>query len=386
MSNTGTAFRGAEIFDGTKLCTGQALLVQDGIVSAIAPTDAIPEGYSVRDLSGGFLTPGFVDLQVNGGGGVTFNDAPAVGTLSLIAAAHGRLGTTSFLPTLITDTADHTKAAVDAVRDAIQKGVPGICGLHLEGPHLSKDRKGAHDPALIRSMSDADLDLLLAAANSLPSLMVTLAPESVKSGQIRALRDAGAVVSLGHSQASHDAVVRAVAEGATCTTHLFNAMSQISSREPGLVGATLALGDLNAGLIADAIHVHPENIRLALRSKTGPGELFLVTDAMAPAGTSMTEFTLNGRRVCRQNGRLTLADGTLAGADLDMAGALNVMTAQADQPLADALRMSCAAPARVLGRYGELGALTPGATANFVHLTPTLAVGGVWVNGAPVQN
>ena len=374
-------FAGARVFDGLTIRPG-AVVIADGRVSAIvrAP-DATGE---VTDLGGGILAPGFVDLQVNGGGGVMLNDAPTVATLRRIADAHAGLGTTALFPTLITDTPETTRAAVDAVAEAVAAGVPGIAGLHLEGPHLSLARKGAHDPALIRQMAEGDLAFLLDAARRLPRLLVTLAPESVTAPQVAALAGAGVIVSLGHTDSGLGAVRAAVDAGARLATHLFNAMSQLASREPGLVGAVLTDGRLDAGLIADGIHVHPMTMRAALAAKAGPGEVFLVTDAMAPAGTSVTEFLLNGRTIRRSERRLTLTDGTLAGADLDMARALRVLTHEVGMPLVQALAMATRIPARVAGLSETHGALMPGRVADLVHLSDDLRLRAVWRGGVRI--
>lgn len=378
-----TLYRGAQVFDGDRLGPG-ALLVEGGRVAAILPEGAAAPGARVVALDGGTLAPGFVDLQVNGGGGAMFNDAPTVETLARIAAAHARLGTLAFLPTLITDRPEATRAAVAAVEQAVAGGVPGIAGLHLEGPHLGPARKGAHEAALIRTMGAEDLRFLLEAARRLPRLFLTIAPEAVDVKQISSLAETGATVSLGHSDAGFDACRSAFAAGARAVTHLFNAMSQLSAREPGLVGAALATGAVSAGLIADGIHVHPAAIRAALAAKAGPGRLFLVTDAMAPAGTALQSFRLQGREIRRAGGRLTLADGTLAGADLDMARALRVLTQEAGLALDRALAMATSIPARVIG-CDALGTLAPGRAADFLHLTPDLALNAVWRGGERLE-
>ncbi len=375
-----TLFRGADIFDGDRLGPG-SLLLEGGRIAAILSADAVVPGASTVELGGGTLAPGFVDLQVNGGGGVMFNDAPDVATLARIAGAHARLGTLALLPTLITDTPGITRAAVEAVAQAVAEGVPGIAGLHLEGPHLSLARKGAHDPSLIRPMTGDDLQFLLDAARRLPRLLVTIAPESVDAEQISVMTSAGIMVSLGHTDAGFDACRAGFAAGARVVTHLFNAMSQLGNREPGLVGAALATGGVSAGLIADGIHVHAATIRAALAAKAGPGGLFLVTDAMAPAGTEMQAFRLNGREIRRAGGRLTLADGTLAGADLDMARALAVLTRDVGVALDRALAMATSVPARVLGLGDRHGRLAPGLPADFVHLGPDLSLASVWRGG-----
>lgn len=375
-------FRAGSIFDGQRLAPG-VLAIEDGRVAALLPS--APEGARVTDLGPGVIAPGFVDLQVNGGDGVMLNDAPTVATLARMAGAHAGLGATAILPTLITDTPEQTRATVAAVEAAVRQGVPGIAGLHLEGPHLSLARKGAHDPALIRPMSDGDLAFLVDAARRLPRLMVTLAPESVDLDQIAALARTGVIVALGHSDASLATCQQAVRAGARVVTHLFNAMSQLGNREPGLVGAALDDGMLSAGLIADAVHVHPCAIRAALAAKRGPGAIFLVSDAMAPAGSTIGSFSLNGREIRRQGGRLTLADGTLAGADLDLARAVRVMTRDAGISLLQVLQMATSLPARVARLDDRHGHLLPGRDADFLYLTSDLALCGVWRKGVALD-
>lgn len=379
----GTFFTGAQIFDGSRLVAG-ALLVEEGRVAALLPQGAHPDGAVEHPLSGGILAPGFVDLQVNGGDGVMFNDNPSRETLERIAAAHARLGALTILPTLVTDTTATTRAAISAVEEAIAAGVPGIAGIHLEGPHLGPTRKGAHDAQLIRRMAPADLDLLLDAAQRVPVLKITIAPESVDPDKIKALAENGVFVSLGHTDASYAACMAAAEAGARNVTHLYNAMSQLTNREPGLVGAALSSGNLSAGLIADGIHVHPAALRAAMAAKERPGALYLVSDAMAPAASEITSFALNGREIRREDGRLTLADGTLAGADLDLAMALRVITRDVGVPLVTALAMATSIPARVAGLGRAAGHLAPGRRADFIHLTPDLHLASIWRGGEPL--
>jgi N-acetylglucosamine-6-phosphate deacetylase len=379
------AITGARIFTGEEWLRDASLLVRDGIVERLAAAAPLPVDARVTNLAGGFLAPGFVDLQVNGGGGVMLNDDPSVGTIRRICAAHAPFGTTALLATLITDTPAATEAALAAgVRAAAEK-VPGFLGLHLEGPHLSQSRKGAHDPALIRAMEKVDRDRLIAARAGLPVLMTTVAPETVTPQQIAALAAAGVVVSLGHSDADFETARAAVVAGATQVTHLFNAMSQLQHREPGMVGAAIDSGEIDAGLIADGIHVDPHVIGMALRAKRGPGRIFLVTDAMATIGTDMTEFTLNGRAIRRAGGRLTLADGTLAGADLDMISAVRFMHRDIGLPVEEALRMASLYPARAVGQQHRLGRIGEGRPASFAHLSDALEVRNVWIEGKHVH-
>ncbi len=362
------ALCGAEIFDGHTLHTELALLLDGSIFQGMVARHQIPAEYEITELNSGTLMPGFVDLQVNGGGGVMFNDDTTIEGLKTIASAHAKTGTLAILPTLITDTPTRTRAAVDAVEAAIEQSVPGIVGIHLEGPHLSIARKGAHDPSLIRPMQDDDEDFLTEVAHRLPNVMVTVAPENVSNEQMERLSAAGIILSLGHTDCSMAQAIAAFAAGAKCVTHLFNAMRQMGNREPGLVGATLDASNVSAGLIADNIHVHAASMRIALASKREPGTIFLVTDAMSTVGSDIKEFRLNGRRVLRQMNRLTLEDGTLAGADLDMPTALSVLIEQVGIEPAQAYAMATSAPASLLRERAGLGQFTIGEDWNGVHL------------------
>ncbi len=343
-----TAYIGAAIHDGHGLHLGKALVCDPAVALRIVDIEDLPAGCSCQTLDGGYITPGFVDLQVNGGGGVMFNDEQSVTALETIAGAHADTGTRALLATLITDTPQRTHKAIDAVEAAIERGVPGISGIHLEGPHLSVSRKGAHDPDLIRAMTDSDLDMIVGAAARLPNVMATIAPENVTLDQVTALVRAGVIVSLGHSDCDYNTAIAYMQAGASCTTHLFNAMSQLGSREPGLVGATLDSPACFAGLIADAVHVHPATIRTALRAKSGLDRIFLVTDAMSSVGSDLGSFELNGRTVFRRDGSLQLEDGTLAGADIDMTQSLRVLVQQVGLDAAQAIGMATGIPGSIL--------------------------------------
>lgn len=378
------AISGARIFDGQHWHDDAALLVEFGHVSGIVRADAVPAHAAPARLDGGSVVPGFIDLQVNGGGGVLFNNDPSVDAIRTICAAHARFGTTALLPTLITDAVAVNIAAIAAGKAAAEQGVPGFIGLHLEGPHLSLARKGTHDGALIRPMDDADLARLIAACADLPNLLCTVAAETVTPAQISALSAAGIVVSIGHSDASAATASAAFAAGASMATHLFNAMSQLGNREPGVVGAALTADSVHAGLIADGIHVHPATMQIALRAKSGEGRIFLVTDAMSQTGTDLSALTLNGRTITRADGALRLADGTLAGADLDMIDAVEFMHCRMGLPFEEAVRMASLYPARAMGIAAEHGHLQPGAVASFVHLSGERQVKATWIGGAEV--
>lgn len=372
-----TAFIAERIFDGSDWHDKAALIVDRGRVQRII---------SARDAPGaahlsGWIVPGLVDLQVNGGGGVLLNNDPSPGGIATICAAHARFGTTAVMATLITDRPDVTAAAIAA---AVQSAAtPGFLGLHLEGPHLAPSRKGTHDPALIRPMEAADLAALTRAAAAMPHLICTVAPESVTPDQTRALAAAGVTVSLGHSDCDHATATAHAQAGATMVTHLFNAMSQLQHRAPGLVGAALDHGGLWAGLIADGFHVDDAALRIALRAKAGPAGLFLVSDAMSTIGTDLDGLDLNGRRIFRKDGRLTLADGTLAGADIALIDAVRHLHLRLNLPLDQALRLASTAPAAALG-VTDRGHLRPGARADFLCLTPDLTASGTWIAGAQI--
>ncbi len=377
------ALCGARIFTGEHALDGHAVLVDGARILDVRPEADVPARCARHDLPGGTLAPGFIDAQVNGGGGVLFNETRTAEGVAAIARAHARHGTTGLLPTFISDRGDRRAEAVAAVRAAVAAGVPGVLGIHLEGPFLAPARKGAHDPGLIRPMADADVEALL--GTGLRTVLLTVAAEAVSPQQIRRLSEGGVIVSLGHSDAPYEAAAAAADAGARGVTHLFNAMSQLGHRAPGLVGATLDHSGLWAGLIADGHHVHPAALRVALRAKRGPARLFLVSDAMPPAGSGDDTFMLGGRVVRRHDGRLTLADGTLAGSDLTMDRAVRFAVEQLHQPLAEALRMASLYPAQFLRLDATRGRIAPGFAADMVLLDNGLSVRGVWIDGAAVS-
>ena len=375
-----TALVGARIFTGDTTLVDHALLLGRDRIIGFAPLSSLPRDARMQRIEG-LLAPGFVDLQVNGGGGVLFNATPTPEGAAGIAEAHARHGSTALLPTFITDQPAAMRMAIQAIRAAIDAHLPGIAGLHLEGPFLSQARCGAHDPSLIRTMTDADVGELL--ATGIEHLLLTVAPEAVTPEQIERLVQGGVTVSLGHSDADADTVFAAIDAGATGVTHLFNAMSQMTGRAPGLVGAALERGEIWAGLIADLHHVDPIMMRIALAAKRLPGRLMLVTDAMPPAGTADgdDEFELNGRRVRREDGRLTLADGTLAGSDLTMDRAVAHAVFDLDLPVEEALRMASLYPAKFMGLERTHGRLEAGRMADLVLLDETMGCERCWRGG-----
>jgi N-acetylglucosamine-6-phosphate deacetylase len=366
------------VFDGRRWHAEAAVLIRDERIAGLAPWGEVPSDWPRTRLpDGAFLAPGFIDLQVNGGGGVLLNDQPTADGMRAIARAHRGYGTTACLPTLITDTREQMRAAIAAAGAAT--GRDGVLGLHLEGPFISPKRPGVHRPDLIRPPDARDLEELCALAGAGRSL-VTLAPECVPPGFVRSLAAAGVRVSIGHSEAPAAIVMQAVADGATGVTHLFNAMPPLAAREPGIVGAALAERALTAGIIVDGIHVDPVSVRTAFAAK-GCDRIALVTDAMPTVGTSRDRFELMGRTITLADGRLTTQAGTLAGAHLDMAGAVRNAVALAHLPLEDALRAASLTPAQFLGLEHERGALIPGARADLVALSADMRVAATWLGG-----
>ena len=351
---------------------GLGILTGGGSIAAILPDSAQPDAAPIRLPPDTLLSPGLIDLQVNGGGGVLFNDRPDQDAARAIASAHRRLGTTAILPTLITDTPAVMRAA-SGVRPE-----PGILGLHFEGPFLSQARAGVHRAALIRPPEMADLALLESVARDLP-LLLTIAPESVPDAALRHLAQAGLVLSAGHSAASFERVMQAADAGVTGFTHLFNAMPPLSSREPGIAAAALTTPGTWCGVIADGIHVHPAMLRLLLAAKAD--RVVLVSDAMPPTGTGMTSFELQGRTIHRAQGALRTADGTLAGADICLADAVRYCVRTLGLPAARALAMATSAPADFLRVSGTHGRIAVGLRADFVLLSGGLDVLGSWVSG-----
>lgn len=371
------------IFDGRWWHGNAGVLIEGGCIRGLGPSGTIPAGYRERRLpAGAFLAPGFVDLQVNGGGGVLFNDGPTPEALRAIARAHRRFGTTSFLPTLITDTREKTRAAIAAARAVV--GLDGVLGLHLEGPFINPARAGVHARELIARAQMNDLEWLRELGEVGRSL-ITLAPECVPEGFIRGLVDCGIRVAAGHSEASAEIMQHAIEEGLTGVTHLFNAMPPLAGRAPGLVGAALAERRLVAGLIVDGIHVDPVSVRAAFAAKRAEG-IALVTDAMPTVGAESAGFQLMGRPIALRDGRLVTQEGTLAGAHLDMTSAVKNAVTLCGIPLDDALRAASDTPARFLGLAHERGELAENARADLVALTDDMRLIACWAAGEEVTD
>jgi len=356
-----------------------AVLVRGGRIEALVPAgDPSLDKATHHDLQGRLLLPGFIDVQVNGGGGLLFNAAPTVDTLRGIAAAHRRFGTTGMLPTLITDTADVMHAALEAVDAAIAEGVPGILGIHLEGPFLAPARKGIHDAKLFR-LPDAS-DIADIARKHRGVVMMTLAPERVPLETIRQLSAAGVIVVAGHTAADYATTRAALDAGVSGFTHLYNAMTPLGSRDPGVVGAALDDPHSWCGLIVDLHHVHPASLRVAIAAKAR-GKSVLVTDAMPPVGADDPTYVLNGQTIVARDGVCQSDDGVLAGSALDMATGVRHLVNAVGLPLAEASRMASAYPAAWLGLERELGRIVAGQRADFAVLDDALVVQETWIGG-----
>ena len=355
---------------------GAEIVVSGERIASIRPLDG--EAGDAVDLDGGWLMPGFIDTQVNGGGGVLFNDETDVDGIAAITAAHARYGTTALLPTLISDTPDRIALALDAVDAAIAAGVPGVVGVHIEGPWLNVARKGIHDPARFRLL-DAEMIALLTRPRR-GKVMVTLAPELAHIDDIARLTAAGVLVSAGHTEVSYDGALAAFDAGLSGITHLFNAMPAMVQRTPGLVGAALDDPRPWCGLIADGVHVAPAVLRIALRAR-GLDRMMLVTDAMSSVGAEVKDFVLQGRQIRVRDGICSYEDGTLAGSDLDMAAAVaNAMGMLGLEP-AVAARLAAGNPAAFLGLEAERGTLAVGLRADWVQLTGAMAPVATYIGG-----
>jgi N-acetylglucosamine-6-phosphate deacetylase len=371
------------LFDGEGWRERQAVLVEGERITAVIDHDAIPRGWPRRELPGGFLAPGFIDLQVNGGGGVLLTHDPTAEAVARMLQAHRASGTTAMLPTVISDTPAVHRAAVAAVLAAQAAGSPGVLGIHLEGPFFARSRRGTHQAAMIREPGAEDLDWLAGLGGQLLTL-VTLAPEHLPAGAIARLHAAGLLVCAGHSDARYDQLQRAIDEGLRGFTHLFNAMSPLTAREPGTVGAALDSGACWAGLIADGHHVHPASIRIAARALPR-GKLCLVSDAMATVGSDRDHFELYGETIRVTDGKLVNAEGALAGSAIGMIDAVAYCHRRVGLPLEEALRMASRYPAAFLGLEHSLGRVAPGYRADLVAIQDAgdgaLRVRETWVAG-----
>jgi N-acetylglucosamine-6-phosphate deacetylase len=373
------ALHNGRVLRGQALVEGRCVLLEGGRILDIVPEDHPgSRGASQVDLRGNLLLPGFIDSQVNGGGGVLFNDSPSVEAIRQIGRAHRRFGTTCFMPTLISADLDVVARAVGAARAAIEARVPGVLGIHIEGPFLNVERKGVHDPAKLRELDTSAVGLLTSLG--IGRTLVTLAPEMTKPQIIRQLEAAGVIISAGHTNATYAEVVAALHHGLTGFTHLFNAMSQLTGREPGVVGAALESVDSWCGIIVDGQHISPVVLRLAMRCKPS-NRFMLVTDAMPTVGTNARSFKLEGRDITVSGNVCIDEDGRLAGSNIDMASCVRNAVNLLGVSLPEAVRMASLYPAEFLGLSHELGRIEPGYRANLVLADDKLNVLETWIDG-----
>lgn len=373
-----TALVNAKILSPTGWLENHAVLVRGERIERIVATENVPKGMQVTDLGGNILLPGFIDVQVNGGGGVLFNTEPTLEGITAIMKAHRTYGTTGMLPTIISDDLEVVAKAIAAVSTAIETGVPGILGIHIEGPFLNKARKGAHDASKFRTLDDAAINLLSSLKQG--KTLVTLAPEETTPDMIQKLVTAGVTLSMGHTNATYSEARAGLDAGIRGFTHLYNAMSQMTGREPGVVGAALANPNSFAGIIADTHHAAQASLTAAINAK-GMDHIMLVTDAMPSVGAANKSFTLSGMPVTVEAGKCVLADGTLAGSDLDMASAVRNTRDWLGLRLSDAARMASSVPAEFLDIADTHGSIEAGKQANFVLVDRELTVHNTWING-----
>jgi len=374
-----SALMNGRILAGERIVTGQTVLLTDGRIEAVVLAADPRCRDAVRvDLDGQILLPGFIDVQVNGGGGVLFNDDPSPETIRAIGAAHRQFGTTGFLPTLISDDLDTIGQAIAAVQSSLDAGLPGALGIHIEGPFLNWARRGVHDPKHLRRLDNGVISMLCSLRGG--RTVLTLAPEMTTTDMIAQLAASGILISAGHSDASYAQAAAAIAHGVRGFTHLFNAMAPLAPREPGIIGAALYDQNSWCGIIVDGYHVDPVMLKLALRCKRHD-RFMLVTDAMPPVGSPATSFVLQGRTIHVNNGVCRDENGTLAGTALDMATAVRNAVQLLDLGIAEAARMASEYPAAFLGLDGELGRIAPGYRANLVLVDDELQVKRTWIEG-----
>ncbi|WP_299073171.1 N-acetylglucosamine-6-phosphate deacetylase [uncultured Paraglaciecola sp.] len=366
------------LFDGSTVKQNQLIKVNKGSIHSIESSQPLNQAIQLN----GLVVPGFVDVQVNGGGGVLFNNHPSAETLVTMSRAHQQFGSTAILPTLITDDLATMQSAAHAVASAMEQKVPGIVGIHFEGPHLSQPKKGIHPQQHIRHISPAEMALFT--RQDLGVVCVTLAPENVSIESIEELVSAKVKVCLGHSNASAQQTQAALNAGATGFTHLFNAMSPLQSRAAGMVGAALLDSSSYCGLIVDHEHVDIPSCQLAIKCKT-PERIMLVTDAMSHVGSDQIALEFAGMQIHRQGNKLTIEGGRLAGSALDMATAVRNSIVDLGCAVEDALKMASATPAAFLGLQQQKGALAAGFDADWVVLTDQYQVDATYIAGQHVS-
>lgn len=369
----------------TPYLEGVAVIIEGEKIHSLCSIDKLPQNIRSIDLQGQNLAPGLIDLQLNGCGGVQFNDDPTQiteTTLDIMQQTNERFGCTSYLPTLITSNNELMALAVKTMRAYLnqpQKQFRAL-GLHLEGPYLSLAKKGTHDAKLIRPADEQMVNFLCDNADVIK--MITLAPEEVNDEVITRLANAGIVISAGHSNSTYAQAKQAFSAGLTCSTHLFNAMPYVTGREPGLVGALLDTPEIYSGIIVDGHHVAWSNVRLAKAMKAD--KLILVTDATAPAGTEMSTFHFAGKTIYHRDGACLDENGTLSGSAATLIKCVENSVEKVGIPLDEAIRMATLYPARAIHMDSSLGSIAKGKIANLMVFDGDYQVTKTFVAGAEI--
>lgn len=377
------ALIGAKVFDGENFLDDTAIIIENDNIIEITPLGQLDDNIEKVDLKGGVIAPGFIDLQVNGGGGAFFTNDTSVSAINTMVQGHRPTGTTSMMPTLISDTKEVHQAGVQAISEAIQAGNHGVLGVHIEGPFFSMEKRGAHNERYIREMDDSDESWLEKISGF--KVIVTLAPEHTKPGQIKALTDAGIFVCAGHTNAHYEDIVRGIDEGLSGFTHLYNAMRPQTGREPGTVGAALESDSTWCGIIVDNHHVHAGSVRTALAAKP-KGKLYLVSDSMSTVGAKEKSFTIYGETISEKDGALVNAEGRLAGSAIGMIDAVRINTLDVGVELGESLRMASLYPAEYMQLDNKLGRIQAGYRADLTHFDDEYTVKNTWVAGEHQQH
>ena len=368
-----------DIYTGKETVYDKAIIIENNLIESLIDVSKVPSNIDVVDLGGLSVAPGFIDLQVNGGGGYLFTDNSTQNAISEIFEAHKKFGTTNFLPTIISTSYENIIESIENVRKCMSHDMYGVLGLHVEGPYLNSKKGGVHDKNYIRRIQDDEFNAILKRGADVIKI-VTISPEMVDTKYIKKLVNSGIRVAAGHSDATYEQAVEAFESGVSSVTHIFNAMSQFGSRDPGLVGAALENDNIWAGIIVDGYHVHFSSVKVCKKAKAW-NKLFLITDAMPPVGKPDHAFKLGNLEISCYEGKCTTEDGTLAGSALNMASAIRNCIQKVGIPMDEALRMASTYPAEYLCINDRFGRIEPGYTANMTIFDYQLYVCGVVVNG-----
>ncbi len=367
--------KNAKIYTGQGLVEGKVVLIEGNKIKDIL--DEAPENIEIIDLEGKIIAPGFIDLQLNGCGGVNFNDEISIETFKLMHETNLKTGTTSYLPTLITTSDANIEKALELVDKNEGLENVGVLGLHIEGPYISIPKKGIHNPKYIRVMSDEIIAKIAKAGKKVTKIM-TIAPENAKVEHLKVLKDSGIKLAFGHTNATYEDAMEKI-EYFEMVTHLFNAMSSFTSREPGVVGAIFDYKNLDCGIIIDGVHCHYKSAKIAkdiLKEK-----LFLVTDAVAPVGTNMEYFIFEGNKVLYKDGKCISPDGTLGGSALTMIEGVKNLVEHVGLTLEEALLMASTYPAKAINVDNEYGYIKKGYFADIVIMDENLNITNMIVKG-----